>query len=85
MVDEKNVYYKVCESVSILQISSFIPFSFSPFLNRLIDFGKLRAAKRGRFGWRDGLGIRDRNILKLNCDDGCITINIIKTIYTKKN
>ena len=85
VVDEKNVYYKVCESVSILQISSFMPFSFSPFLNRLIDFGKLIAAKRDRFGWRDGLGIWDGNVLKLGCNDVCTTINIIKSIESKKN
>ena len=31
-------------------------------------------------GWeeRDGLGVWDRNVVKLGCDDGCTTINIIK-------
>ena len=35
-----------------------------------------------RQGWegRDGLGVWDENVLKLGCDDGCTTINIIKFI-----
>ena len=29
---------------------------------------------------RVGLGVWDGNVLKLGCDDGCTTINIIKFI-----
>ena len=31
-----------------------------------------------RFGGRDGLEVWDGNVVKLGCDDGCTTINIIK-------
>ena len=33
--------------------------------------------------WRDGLGVWDVNVLKLSCDDGCTTLNIIKFIELK--
>ena len=29
---------------------------------------------------RGGLGVLEGNVLKLDCDDGCTTINIIKFI-----
>ena len=32
----------------------------------------------------DGLGAWDRNVVKLGCDDGCTTINIIKFTELKK-
>ena len=35
----------------------------------------------GREGWK---GVWDGNVLKLGCDDGCTTINIIKFIKIKK-
>ena len=35
-------------------------------------------------GGKDGLRGWDRNVLKLVCDDGCTTINIIKFIELKK-
>ena len=28
-------------------------------------------------GWGDGLGVWDRNAIKLGCDDCCTTINVI--------
>ena len=34
---------------------------------------------------RVGLGVWDGNVLKLGCDDGCTTINIIKFIEFLKN
>ena len=36
----------------------------------------------GWVGGRDGLGVWDGNV-KLGCDDGCTTINIIKFIELK--
>ena len=33
---------------------------------------------------RDGLGVWDGNIVKLGCNDGCTTINIIKFIELTK-
>ena len=35
-------------------------------------------------GRRDGLGVWDGNVVKLGCDDGCTTINIIKFLELKK-
>ena len=35
-------------------------------------------------GGRVGLGVWDGNVLKLDCDDGWTTINIIKFIELKK-
>ena len=32
---------------------------------------------------REGLGVWDGNVVKLGCDDGCTTINIIKFIELK--
>ena len=32
----------------------------------------------------DGLGVWDGNVVKLGCDDGCMTINGIKFIELKK-
>ena len=34
--------------------------------------------QRGQLRGRDGLGVWDGNVLKLGCDDGCTTTNIIK-------
>lgn len=48
------------------------------------DFEKLSVTKRDRLWERDGLGDWDRNVLKLGCDDGCTTINIIKLTELKK-
>ena len=36
--------------------------------------------KGDRFWGRDGLGIWDGNVLKFGCDDGYITVSIIKFI-----
>ena len=33
---------------------------------------------------RDGLAAWDGNVVKLGCDDGCTTINLIKFIELKK-
>ena len=52
--------------------------------NRLTNFEKLTVTKGDRFGGRDGLGAWDGNVLKLGCDDGCATINIIKFIEKKR-
>ena len=35
-------------------------------------------------GWGNELGVRDENVLKLGCDDGCIAIDIIKFTELKK-
>ena len=32
---------------------------------------------------RDGHGVWDGNVLKLGCDDGCTTVNVIKFIRKK--
>ena len=34
---------------------------------------------------RDGLGVWDRNVIKLGCDDYCTTINVVKFIELKKD
>ena len=34
----------------------------------------------GWSGGRDGLGVWDRNVVKLACDDGCITIKFIEGV-----
>ena len=39
--------------------------------------------KGTRWG-RGGLGVWDGNVLKLDCDDGCTTLNIIKFIGEEK-
>ena len=39
--------------------------------------------KGGRFRGRDGLGVWDRNVLKLGCDDGYTIINIVKLTELK--
>ena len=31
-------------------------------------------------GWGDALGVRDRNAIKLGCDDHCATINVINSL-----
>ena len=36
--------------------------------------------QRAHVAGKDGLGVWDGNVLKLGCDDGCTTINIIKFI-----
>ena len=36
-------------------------------------------------GGGDGLGVWDGNALKLHCDDGCTTIDIIKFIELKQD
>ena len=47
----------------------------------LTDFEKLTVTKGDMWGRRrGGLGVWDGNVLKLGCDDGCRTINIIKFI-----
>ena len=45
---------------------------------QILDSEKLMIAKGDRLGDKDGLRVWDGNILKLGCDDGCTTINIIK-------
>ena len=52
--------------------------------NRLIDFEKLMVIKGDGFGGWDGLGVWDGNVLKLGCDDSCITLNTVKFIEVKK-
>ena len=44
-------------------------------------YGYQRGQAEGREGWT---GVWDGNVLKLGCDDGCATINIIKFIEFKK-
>ena len=47
--------------------------------------GKTYGYQKGHVGeGRGGLGVWDGNVLKLGCDDGCTTINIIKFIELKK-
>ena len=41
---------------------------------------ELIVTKGDRFGVGDRLGVWDRSVLKLGCDDGCKTTNIIKFI-----
>ena len=49
------------------------------------DFAKLTVTKEDRFrGRRDGLGVWDRNALKLGWDDGWPTTTIIQFIELKK-
>jgi len=36
--------------------------------------------KGNRLGGRDGLGVWVGNVVKLGCDNGCTTVNIIKFI-----
>ena len=31
-------------------------------------------------GWGNGLGVWDRNVIKLGCDDHCTTVTVIKFI-----
>ena len=38
----------------------------------------------GGGGGRDGLGVWDGNVVKLGCDAGCTTVNIIKFIELKR-
>ena len=45
---------------------------------------KFTVTKRDRFGGRDGLGVWDGIVLKLDGDDGCKTVNIIKFIEVLK-
>ena len=53
--------------------------------NQLTDFEKLMVTKGNILaGGKDGLGVWDGNVLKLGCDDGCTTINIIKFIEFRK-
>ena len=40
--------------------------------------------KETGYGGRGGLEFWDGNVLKLGCDDGCTTINIIKLTEFKK-
>ena len=48
-------------------------------------FKKLMVTKRDRWGvGRCGLEVRDGNVLKLGCDHGCTTINIIFKKKKKK-
>ena len=44
----------------------------------VIDFEKLMLTKGESLWGRDGLGVWDRNVVKLCCNDGRITIDIIK-------
>ena len=45
---------------------------------KLTDFWKTWLPKEIGCEGRDGLGVLDGNVLKLGCDDGCTSINIIK-------
>ena len=46
---------------------------------------KLWLPKEIGWSWgRDGLGVWDRNAVKLDCDEHCTTINIIKFIELKR-
>ena len=51
---------------------------------KLTDFEKLIVTKGDRLRGERWAGVWDRNVLKLGCDDGCITINIIKFTEFKK-
>ena len=53
--------------------------------NRLTDFEKFMVTKGDRLLGRDRLGVWDGNAVKLGCDDGCTTINIIKFTEFKIN
>ena len=35
--------------------------------------------------WGDALGLWDGNAIKLDCDDHCITMNVINSLNNKKN
>ena len=35
--------------------------------------------------WGDALGLWDGNPIKLDCDDHCITMNVINSLNNKKN
>ena len=48
-----------------------------------MDSQKTCGYQRRQVGGRNGLGIWDKNV-KLVCDHGCTTINIIKLIELKK-
>ena len=44
----------------------------------------LRFPKETVWGWGDALGVWDGNPIKLDCDDHCITINVINSLSNKK-
>ena len=53
--------------------------------NRLTDIEKLMVTKSSKLEvGRGELGVWDRNVLKLVCDDGYTTINIINSLDYKK-
>ena len=51
----------------------------------LTDFEKLMVTKGDRLCWGGSdINVWDANVLKLGCDDGCSSINIIKFVELKK-
>ena len=55
------------------------------FAEQKLIHGPWKTVTKGdSVGRRDGLGVWDGNVVKLGCDDGCTTINIIQFIELKK-
>ena len=51
-----------------------------------MDFEKLMISKRDSLGvWGDALWLRDRNPIKMDCDNHCTTINAINSLSDLKN
>jgi len=51
----------------------------------LTDFEKVMVSKGDSLvGGGDGLGLWDRNPIKMDCDDHCTTINVINSLSNKK-
>ena len=54
------------------------------FSAELTDFEKLTVSKRDSSGRADLPGLWDGNLIKLDFDDHCTTINIINSLSNKK-
>ena len=72
-------------SYAITYVQSKKRIQWTSLQNRywLTDFEKLMISKGDRLGGRDGPGIWDGSAVKLGCDDGCTTINVVKCIEFK--
>ena len=53
-------------------------------MNFFADFEKRMVSKGDSLGRGDVLGVWDGNPIKLDCDDHCITINVINSLSNKK-
>ena len=69
----------------ILSLALELPYVAGMALKRKKKKNKKNTYEETGWGGWDGLGVWDGNVIKLGCDDGYTTINIIKCIELKNS